>query len=236
MADSNLPPSGPAKPRPLEVLLVDNHPLMDHALRRCLEKRGYSVRVCSNLACGKDRLADSTCDLLLVDLQLPDGDGADLLPLVPRGCSAITMSGYDDPPPRIPSSDRMAHLIKPFAIEKLDLLLKAVTTSANGDSATPAGPDRAGSATPAATPNGSSPSVPRRADLPEAISLALKENVRRHTAGELSMEQYADRLARLEREELTPRGMSLTLRRLGDGTTRFLIKSGGTVHAMYDCQ
>jgi hypothetical protein len=55
---------------------------------------------------------------------------------------------------------------------------------------------------------------------------------------ELNQADFDQKLARLEAEELTPRGRKLLVRDLPDGTTRFLIKESqdGRICEMIDCR
>jgi two-component system, OmpR family, KDP operon response regulator KdpE len=67
--------SAPAPPRPPTILVVDDDPHIQFALRVALQSRGYVVRVAPN---GPAALAAARAlrpDLLLVDLAMPGMDG-----------------------------------------------------------------------------------------------------------------------------------------------------------------
>lgn len=84
------------------------------------------------------------------------------------------------------------------------------------------------------TSGGKSAVAPRRQPVPELISIVIKEGARLHAAGGLTSTAFAGKLARLEKEELAPRGLTLTMRPLADGAMRFLIKSGNSVCEMIE--
>jgi len=44
----------------------------------------------------------------------------------------------------------------------------------------------------------------------------------------ITEEDFARQVGRITKEELEPRGLTLVIRELADGRTRFLIKSGGS--------
>jgi CheY-like chemotaxis protein len=67
--------NGAGKPR---VLVVDDHPLNLKLLQRVLELDGFDVTAADCLAAGQDEVAQALPDLIVLDLQLPDGDGLTL--------------------------------------------------------------------------------------------------------------------------------------------------------------
>lgn len=60
------------------VLVVDDHELNLKLLQRVLELAGHDVVGASSLAGAEAALADQLPALIVLDLQLPDGDGLDL--------------------------------------------------------------------------------------------------------------------------------------------------------------
>jgi DNA-binding response OmpR family regulator len=62
----------------VRVLLVDDHPDTAESLQILLERHGFQVRVAR---CVKEAVeeAKQSCDLLISDLQLPDGSGHDIV-------------------------------------------------------------------------------------------------------------------------------------------------------------
>lgn len=65
--------------RRLSVLVVEDAEVFGLLLALAFEQRGHTVRVVGTLAQARQRLAEGGVDLLLSDLHLPDGTGAELL-------------------------------------------------------------------------------------------------------------------------------------------------------------
>ncbi len=85
----------------MKVLLIDDHPLILAALSRVIEGLQRDVRVTTADSAGAARRAlsaDADFDLVLLDLQLGDEDGFDLLAEVRARCPAlpvVVVSGSD---------------------------------------------------------------------------------------------------------------------------------------------
>jgi DNA-binding response OmpR family regulator len=82
------------------ILCVDDDTGILRALRRILERKGYSVAACVN---GKDALAEISAeefDLIILDLMMPGMDGHELLGVIrrTRQCSApvVMLTAKDD--------------------------------------------------------------------------------------------------------------------------------------------
>ncbi|HVQ74481.1 MAG TPA: response regulator, partial [Candidatus Binatia bacterium] len=66
---------GPGPPRPLSILLADDHPVNQLVARRLLERAGHTVTVVAN---GREALAAAerqTFDAIFMDVQMPEMDG-----------------------------------------------------------------------------------------------------------------------------------------------------------------
>ena len=85
----------------MKVLLIDDHPLILAALTHVIEGLQRDVRVTSAASAGAARkalAADSDFDLVLLDLQLGDENGLDLLAELRARCPAlpvVVVSGSD---------------------------------------------------------------------------------------------------------------------------------------------
>ena len=64
--------------RPARVLVVDDHELNLKLLQRVLELEGHEVVPADSLASAERAIAASFPSLIVLDIQLPDGDGLDL--------------------------------------------------------------------------------------------------------------------------------------------------------------
>ncbi len=111
----------------LRVLLVENHDDSRLVIGMMLKALGHEVASVASMGEALAALAESTPDVLLSDIGLPDGDGWELMRQAPfaRPVYAIAMSGYGMAADR--ERSRAAgfrhHLVKPMDIEKLETLL-----------------------------------------------------------------------------------------------------------------
>ena len=112
----------------LKILLVENHPDTLKYLRMYLEQSGHSVRTAGTVAEALTRLSESTDDVILSDIGLPDGQGWDLLEKghLPESVYAIAMSGFGTGNDRTRSKAAgfRHHLTKPFTPDLLDEYLE----------------------------------------------------------------------------------------------------------------
>ena len=80
------------------VLVVDDDPGFGEFVRKVAQGCGYEVQVARDAATFRAEYARSAPDLIMLDLQMPDTDGVELLrSLAEGGCSApiLVMSGFD---------------------------------------------------------------------------------------------------------------------------------------------
>lgn len=83
---------------PIRILLVEDHRDSAEVLSRLLQEEGYGVTVALTLAEAK-RLCDAhRFDVMICDLELPDGDGVELLGHARRTCdvAGIVLSAHGD--------------------------------------------------------------------------------------------------------------------------------------------
>jgi len=110
----------------IRLLLVDDHPIVADGVRLAIEgHRDIELQaVARTLAEARKALAESTFDVVLLDLRLPDGDGAtllveiDTLPVPPRVVvfSSFETSQYIDAALRLGAS---GFLLKTEPIERI---------------------------------------------------------------------------------------------------------------------
>jgi DNA-binding response OmpR family regulator len=116
----------------MRILLVEDDIDMANALRLALQKHGMLVDAVATVAQATEALRQNVHDLVLLDRQLPDGDGVRLVStarsiradmpvivLTARGAVADRVKGLD-----LGADD---YLVKPFAIEELLARLRAVS-------------------------------------------------------------------------------------------------------------
>jgi two-component system, OmpR family, KDP operon response regulator KdpE len=122
------PPPRPSKPA--RVLIVEDEPALQRALRINLRARGYEV---ATAAAGREGLAEAASrppDAVLLDLGLPDLDGTAVIREL-RGWSrapVIVLSGRAGSGDKINALDAGAddYVTKPFSMEELLARLRAV--------------------------------------------------------------------------------------------------------------
>jgi DNA-binding response OmpR family regulator len=116
----------------MRILLVEDEPEMAEALQGALHRHGMLVDLAPNIARAAEALQSKVHDLLLLDRQLPDGDGATLVARARAGQSdlpVIMLTGRGTLADRIQGLDLGAddYLVKPFAIEELLARIRAIS-------------------------------------------------------------------------------------------------------------
>ncbi|MDF1484610.1 response regulator transcription factor [Ramlibacter sp. H39-3-26] len=129
----------------MRILVVEDDPGIAEGLRANLRQRGYAVDACATVAAAWGALRAEAFDALLLDLGLPDGDGATLLqrlrqaapPGLPDPClPVLIMTARDRLEQRIAGLDQGAddYVVKPFDVDELDARLRALLRRAAGRS------------------------------------------------------------------------------------------------------
>ena len=112
----------------LRVIVVEDHADTAEALRKFLTKIGYKVYVAPDLASARALAKAVEFDLLLSDLQLPDGTGWDLMEeLTAEGpVRGVAMSGFNTEADveRSRTVGFLDHLAKPLRPERLSAALR----------------------------------------------------------------------------------------------------------------
>ena len=81
----------------VRLFMIEDEPIVRSALHAQLSRDGYALEEAENLAQARSRLAGEPVDIVLLDMQLPDGSGLDFLPLLRRewpGTPVIVMTGH----------------------------------------------------------------------------------------------------------------------------------------------
>jgi CheY-like chemotaxis protein len=116
-------PSGPAPSGPCrQVLVVEDDDASRYGLKSLLESEGYLVLEAASLGQADDALKKGAPDMMVVDITLPDGDGAEWarqqMKKGPLGFPVIALTGVtaDEDRKRIEQSGVSAVLQKPVDI------------------------------------------------------------------------------------------------------------------------
>ena len=116
--------------RPSRILIVDDESSLRTALFRMLDRKGHSVLTASSVEEGKMLIqGDQTLDLALVDLNLPDGDGIDLMStikLIHPSCQVVILTGHGTIETAVRATQKGAFhfIMKPFNMDELMSLVE----------------------------------------------------------------------------------------------------------------
>jgi two-component system OmpR family response regulator len=115
----------------MRLLLVEDEPEMAEALRAALRRHNINVDTADTLELAREALAHGVHDVVLIDRQMPDGDGLSLVPLLRasnRPIPSIIISALGKTHQRIDGLNIGAddYLPKPFEVEELLARINAV--------------------------------------------------------------------------------------------------------------
>lgn len=120
-----------------DVLIVEDDATIRTALVRALSAREHSTMTAPTAMDGLQSLVAHRPDVVLLDLGLPDLDGASLLAMIRAVSSVpvIVLSARDDGPGIVALLDAGAddYLVKPFAADQLDARIRAVLRRTDPD-------------------------------------------------------------------------------------------------------
>jgi two-component system KDP operon response regulator KdpE len=123
----------------MRVLVVDDEPQLLRALRINLSARRYEVVVAADGHAALEAAARHLPDLVILDLGLPDMDGAEVIAGL-RGWTKVpilVLSGRADAADKVDALDAGAddYVTKPFSMEELMARLRALQRRAESDAA-----------------------------------------------------------------------------------------------------
>ena len=121
------------------MLIVEDEALLRSIVARNLASRGLEVREAVSAEAAVRAIADERPDLLLLDINLPDRTGWDVLRELNRqasGVPTIVMSAVRARPSRLDEFRPLAYLPKPFPLQSLlRLVLEPAAEPTAGDEA-----------------------------------------------------------------------------------------------------
>jgi len=110
------------------ILLVDDHPDTNLALKMLLERRGYKVLTANTVESALKVARDAEFDLVISDIGLPDASGLDLIrelqQMKPTRAIALSGFGTEDDIQRSKNAGFDEHLTKPFNLQKLNEVIE----------------------------------------------------------------------------------------------------------------
>ena len=115
----------------MKILIIEDDLSFQEILRRTLEQERYIVEVAPNYRTGLIKLSDYTYDCILLDINLPDGNGLNLLrelKEMKKTSSLIIISARDSIEDKVEGLDLGAddYLAKPFHLAELLSRIKSV--------------------------------------------------------------------------------------------------------------
>ncbi len=111
-----------------QILIVDDEPAIRRLVRGAAERAGYSVAEASTAAEALTEAHREGCELVLLDLGLPDRDGMELVPLIKaRKAALLIVSAREATAEKIAALDLGAddYVTKPFDTDELLARLRA---------------------------------------------------------------------------------------------------------------
>jgi DNA-binding NtrC family response regulator len=108
------------------ILVIDDDPLVGKTLSSHLSRKGFEVLLAENGEEGLQKYGESSPDLVILDIRLPDKDGLEVLGKIKeksKDASVIIMTAYDDMKTTVEAVKLGAfeYLVKPLDYVELDL-------------------------------------------------------------------------------------------------------------------
>ncbi|MBN2163251.1 MAG: response regulator transcription factor [Pontiellaceae bacterium] len=106
------------------ILIVEDDPALSEALHGGLMEVGYGCRVAGSVKDAEEIIAVNLPGLILLDMGLPDGEGAELLDTIRKAAPALPViitTARSELTDRLSGLERGAddYLVKPYAFEEL---------------------------------------------------------------------------------------------------------------------
>lgn len=122
------------------ILIVDDDKFLRKVLRETLEGEGYTVLEAVTAEEGLDTFSRAPCDLVLLDLVLPDLDGLEVLRFIKQGAPevpVIIMTAYSAVRSAVEAMKAQAadYLCKPLDQEELKLHVRRLLDKTSKPSA-----------------------------------------------------------------------------------------------------
>ena len=112
------------------IVIIEDEQRIRALVTSVLSERGYEVRASATALDGLRTIVDTSPDLVILDLGLPDLDGMELLKMI-RAVTDVpvivaTARGEDRDVVRTLDLGADDHLVKPFSVEQLEARVRAV--------------------------------------------------------------------------------------------------------------
>ncbi len=117
------------------ILIIDDEPAIRRLVRGALERAGHGVDDAVSAADGLAQAQRAGCELVLLDLGLPDRDGLELVPLLKAlDRAVIVLTARDATSEKVAALDLGAddYVVKPFDTEELLARVRAALRHRGG--------------------------------------------------------------------------------------------------------
>jgi two-component system KDP operon response regulator KdpE len=117
------------------ILIIDDEPAIRRLVRGALERAGWRGNEAASAGDGLAMALRPGCELVLLDLGLPDRDGIELIPLLKaQGRSVIVLTARDATAEKVAALDLGAddYVTKPFDTDELLARIRAAMRHRNG--------------------------------------------------------------------------------------------------------
>jgi two-component system NtrC family response regulator len=110
------------------VIIIDDDPIVSETISHIVTRLGHEVTIADTLQKGVKKVSSTHCDVVLLDVRLPDGNGLDALPRIRKAPSSpeiIILTGYGDPDGAELAIKNGAwdYLEKPSSMQKISLTI-----------------------------------------------------------------------------------------------------------------
>ncbi len=123
------------------VVIIEDDQRIRELMARVLAEKGYEVEGAGTALDGLQRIVQTSPDVVVLDMGLPDLDGADLLKMI-RAVTDVpvvvaTARSEDRDVIRTLDAGADDYLVKPFSVEQLEARVRAVLRRSSSDAAQP---------------------------------------------------------------------------------------------------
>jgi DNA-binding response OmpR family regulator len=114
------------------ILIIDDEEELCLVLSYALRKKGFQVEYSLNLEEGTEKLNKLSPDLVLLDINLPDGSGLQIIPEIKQQDSSfLVISAYEDKKHQALAAGAADFVNKPFDLETIITSIKDTVESSD---------------------------------------------------------------------------------------------------------
>jgi len=114
----------------MKILLVEDDKIIASGICYSLAQEGYEVTHCLNSAQAREEISKNNCDMAILDINLPDGNGYDICKYIKekKDIPVIFLTAIDDEVNVVMGLDMGAddYITKPFRIRELLSRIKSI--------------------------------------------------------------------------------------------------------------